>query len=273
MSLVADLLPKLTRLSPQGRLALLETLKANVASHEPQRKLFTFYPDTGALRRELYPRHLAFYASGGYHEPMPPWCPDDCDGSPHRERLALCANRVGKSMGMGGYETVVHLTGRYPPWWTGLRFERPIEAWAAGKSNETTRDIIQTEVLFGPTRWRGREKTVAGTGLIPAADIGEITWKRGIPNFIDTVMVRHQSGGWSQLGLKSYEQKRGSFEGTAKDLIWADEEPPLDIYTEMSIRLMTRKGHALLTFTPLEGMSEVVQAFLPGGRLPGETEF
>ena len=32
------------------------------------------------------------------------------------------------------------------------------------------------------------------------------------------------------------------------------------------------RGHALLTFTPLEGMTEVVQAFLPGGRLP-EVEF
>jgi len=39
------------------------------------------------------------------------------------------------------------------------------------------------------------------------------------------------------------------------------------------MRLMTRRGHALLTFTPLEGMSEVVQAFVPGGRLAGEPEF
>jgi phage terminase large subunit-like protein len=36
---------------------------------------------------------------------------------------------------------------------------------------------------------------------------------------------------------------------------------------------MTRQGITLLTFTPLEGMSEVVMAFLPGGRLPGEAEF
>jgi phage terminase large subunit-like protein len=36
------------------------------------------------------------------------------------------------------------------------------------------------------------------------------------------------------------------------------------------MRLMTRQGHCLLTFTPTEGMSEVVLAFLPGGRLPGE---
>lgn len=174
---------------------------------------------------------------------------------------------------MGGYEMVLHLTGRYPDWWSGFRFNRPIDAWAAGKTNETTRDIIQKETLFGTVRWNGRTKAVAGTGLVPREDIGSITWKRGIADFIDTIAIRSQFGGWSSLGLKSYEQGRGAFEGTAKDLIWYDEEPPLEIYTEGSVRLMTRRGLALMTFTPLEGMSKIVQAFLPGGRLPGEAEF
>lgn len=174
---------------------------------------------------------------------------------------------------MGGFETALHLTGRYPEWWNGHRFSGPIDAWVAGKTNETTRDILQREVLCGPPAFSAGRKAVAGTRLIPKEDFGVPTWKRGISDFIDTVPVRHQSGGWSSLGFKSYEQKRGAFEGTAKDLCWFDEEPPLDIYTEASIRLMTRRGFAMLTFTPLEGMSEVVQAFLPGGRLPGEGEF
>lgn len=251
---------------------LLERLRASVAQAEPQRALYRYYPEEGPLRRDLYQRHLAFFASGGRHEPILPWCPEDCDGSPHRERLAMCANRVGKTEGMGGYEMTLHLTGRYPSWWGGHRIERSNEWWAAGKKNETTRDIIQKK-LFGPVKFKGRVKHVAGTGLIPAEDIGEITWKRGIPDFIDTAKIRNKFGGWSELGLKSYEQGRGAFEGTEKDGIWFDEEPPLDAYTEGHMRLMTRRGHALLTFTPLEGMSEVVQAFLPGGRLPGEVEF
>ena len=176
---------------------------------------------------------------------------------------------------MGGYELALHLTGRYPEWWPGHRFDRPIEAWAAGKTNETTRDIIQRETLFGPIKWFGRKKGVSGTGLIPAEDIDQetITWKRGIADFIDTIQIKSRFGGWSSLGIKSYEQGRGAFEGTAKDFIWDDEEPPLEIYTEQSIRLMTKSGLSALTFTPLEGMSDVVQAFLPGGRLPGESEF
>jgi len=253
---------------------LAQTLRENIAHRDPAlRALYRLYPDSGPLRRELYPRHMQFFAAGGEHDPIETWCPEGCNGEPHRERLVLAANRVGKTLGLGGYETTLHLTGRYPDWWQGYRFNRPIDCWAAGKTNETTRDIIQKETLFGPVSWSGRFKTVAGTGLIPKSDIGAITWKRGVADFIDTIQIKSQFGGWSNLGLKSYEQGRGAFEGTAKDLCWFDEEPPLEIYTEASIRLMTRRGFSILTFTPLEGMSDVVQAFLPGGRLPGESDF
>lgn len=247
-------------------------MRENVERAEPFRALYRYYPDTGPLRRELYVKHMAFFAAGGQHDPIETWCPEGCDGSPHRERLALAANRIGKTRGLGGYETTLHTTGRYPHWWTGLRFDHPIDAWACGKTNETTRDIIQKELL-GSVAWRGRTKHVAGTGLIPAEDIGTITWKRGVADLIDTARIRSRFGGWSTLGLKSYEQGRGAFEGTAKHLIWDDEESPLPIYGEQRMRTMTTRGHMLLTFTPLEGMSEVVQAFLPGGRLPGEAEF
>ena len=173
--------------------------------------------------------------------------------------------------GMGGYETALHLTGRYPAWWIGHRMNRPISCWAAGKSNEATRDIIQAK-LFGKVAWRGREKVFSGTGLVPAEDIGGVTWKRGVANLADIVQVRHRGGGWSTIGLKSYEQKRGGFEGTEQDLIWLDEEPPVDVYEECGIRLMTTRGHLLLTFTPMEGMSKVVLEFIPGGSLPDRLE-
>src|ERR1700744_4932602 len=84
-----------------------------------------YFPETGPLRRELYPKHLEFFRAG----------------LEHRERLMLAANRVGKTEGIGGYESALHLTGRYPDWWEGRRFDRPIQAWVAGASNETTRDI------------------------------------------------------------------------------------------------------------------------------------
>jgi phage terminase large subunit-like protein len=235
-----------------------------------ERKLFSYFPDDGPLRRELYVRHMEFFAAGGVHERLP-CCPPDCDGQPHRERLMLAANRIGKTESVGAYEVALHATGRYPDWWPGHRFRRPVEIWAAGKKNETTRDVVQ-EKLFGKVIVRNRTKTVEGTGLVPAEDIGAVTWKRGVQDLADMVRVKHRAGGWSTIGLKSYEQGRGAFEGTEKDVVWFDEEPPDDVYVEALVRTMTTQGHVLLTFTPLEGMSKVVLMFLEGGALPPRDE-
>lgn len=172
------------------------------------------------------------------------------------------------SFGMGGYEVALHLTGEYPAWWNGRRFERPVQAWAAGKTNETTRDIVQ-QILCGDLVRAGPVRSFTGTGLIPGDSLGPVTWKQGVPDLADTIQVKHKSGGWSKLGLKSYQQGRGSFEGTAKDVIWLDEEPPMDIYGECVMRTATTNGIVLMTFTPLEGMSDVVLSFLPGGKIPG----
>ena len=57
----------------------------------------------------------------------------------------MAGNRVGKTS--QAYETTCHLTGHYPTWWEGSVFHGPVKAWAAGKTNETTRDIIQVELL------------------------------------------------------------------------------------------------------------------------------
>jgi hypothetical protein len=62
--------------------------------------------------------------------------------------------------------------------------------------------------------------------MIPKDCIGPASWKRGVDNLADVVKVKHVSGGWSTIGLKSYEQGRKIFQGTAKHWIWFDEEPP-----------------------------------------------
>lgn len=175
-------------------------------------------------------------------------------------------HNTGKTFSAGGYELACHLTGDYPDWWQGKLFRHPIRAWACGKTNETTRDIVQT-TLLGDVEYRGQRKLVDGSGVIPRETIGleagQLTWKQGVADLVDTIRVRHKSGGWSKLGLKSYQQGRGSFEGTAQHVIWDDEEPPMDVYGEQIIRTATTKGILMLTFTPLEGMSDVVQQFLP----------
>lgn len=202
-------------------------------------KIYRMYPDEGPLRRELYPKHMEFFAAGPEHQ----------------ERGILAANRVGKTWGIGGYEMALHLTGEYPDWWIGARFDHPVDAWAAGDTSETTRDIVQA-ALFGPLQ-------EMGTGLVPGdLIIGEPTKRMGVAGAIDTAAIRHASGGTSTIGLKSYDQGRKKFQGTAKHVCWCDEEPPEDVYDEMMMRLMTTNGLMMATFTPLEGATEIVMRYL-----------
>lgn len=208
-----------------------------------QEKLHSYYPDVGPLRRELYVKHLEFFRLG----------------ATYKQRLALCANRVGKTEGMGGYEMTCHLTGIYPVWWEGRRFDKPVVAWVAGETAKDVRDSVQVK-LCGPV-------SDLGTGLIPAANIGRHTAKGGVPDAIDTLYVKHSSGKFSQLAFKSYDQGRESFQAADVDVLWLDEEPPLNIYTEAVTRTMTTLGIVMLTFTPLLGMSETVLQFLPGGEI------
>lgn len=195
--------------------------------------------------RALYPKHLEAFEAG----------------AAYRERCLMFGNRTGKTVS-GAYETTCHLTGLYPDWWPGRRFDAPVSWWAAGKTNETTRDIVQHELL-GPILGSKTSKRPSGTGMIPGRLFGAWTWRQGVNDLLDTIHVRHVSGGWSTLGFKSYEQGRGSFEGTAKHGIWLDEEPPADVYGECLIRTATTDGILYITFTPLAGMSDVVLGFMP----------
>jgi len=231
---VTDLLN--TAIDPQAAeiLRLLQ-LESSLAKRN---KIDSYYPDSGPLRRELYQKHLEFFKAG----------------ATRRERALLAANRIGKSEGVGGYETVLHMTGRYPRWWQGRRFNRPIMAWASGDTAKTTRDIIQ-RILLGPI-------SEPGTGMIPADSIVRTTAKPGVADAIEGIFVKHVSGGISELILKSYDQKREAFQGTNRDLIWLDEEAERDIYVECLLRTMTTNGILLLTFTPLLGVTDIVRDFL-----------
>ena len=169
---------------------------------------------------------------------------------------------VGNSEGVGGYEVVRHATGIYPSWWKGRRFNRPVSIWVAGDTGTTVRDIIQMKLL-GPI-------TDMGSGLIPKNLLhGKPRPKSGnVPDLMETIYVKHITGGVSKIVQKSYKEGRISFQGTEQDVIWLDEEPPLDIYAECLLRTMTTDGLVLCTFTPMEGMTEVVMLYLQDGKIP-----
>lgn len=172
----------------------------------------------------------------------------------HRERLLMAGNQLGKSY-CGAAEAAFHLTGTYPDWWQGRRFSKPVTMWAAGVTSEATRDVPQRLLM-------GRVGAI-GTGLIPKKSIVEHSSTRGIADALDTVVIKHKTGGKSRLAFKSYEKGREKWQGETLDIVWLDEEPPPDIYTEALTRTNATGGMVYMTFTPLLGMSDVVRMFYP----------
>ncbi|UJP04427.1 MAG: terminase large subunit [Nitrosomonas sp.] len=174
-------------------------------------------------------------------------------GAIYRERLFRAGNQQGKTLS-SSHEIAYHLTGKYPAWWEGKSWARATTGWALGESMESTRDTLQRLILGRPNEW--------GTGTIPGASIIEIRRAQGVADSVDSISVRHISGGISRLYFKSYEKGRSKLQGETLDFAALDEEPPLDIYTEVLTRTNATKGIVWITFTPLLGMSQVVRMFL-----------
>ncbi len=168
----------------------------------------------------------------------------------------MAGNQLGKTLA-GSFEMAMHLTGRYPDWWAGRRFDAPGRFWAAGETRLSTRDTVQKMLVGDPER-----EEQWGTGAIPGDAILATFRAPSVANAIDTVSVAHVAGGASTLLFKSYEQGRAKWQGDTLNGVWFDEEPPIDIYIEGLTRTNATGGMVMLTFTPLKGMSEVVRLFL-----------
>lgn len=226
---------------------ILQELKRRTESD----KLAQLYPDTGPLRREKYAKYIEMFAAGRIHA----------------ERAALGGNRVGKTLGIGGYEMAVHTTGLYPHWWPGRVFEEPILAWACGTKASKVRDVNQKMLLGNLTQRKGF--TEAEGGLIPASRIGRLTRRTGVADAVDQCIVKHKHGWENVITFKSYEEGRASFEAEAVAFIWLDEECIKAIYDECKMRILTTHGSILATFTPVSGMTETVLSLLEGSEILG----
>lgn len=215
------------------KLRALRNMIADMAKIKKYNKFVQFKP---------YPKQLLFFETA----------------HTKTQRMFNAGNRLGKTEA-GAFETTCHLTGDYPDWWTGIRFDHPIDAWAVGLSSLATRDIIQEKLCGKPL-----DSSQFGTGMIPLEKFeGGPTLGRGITGAYDTIHVKHKSGGTSTLQFKSCEQGWQKFQGTAKDWIWIDEEPDdYKIYTECLTRTLDTGGYVIVTYTPLSGeSSDLWQAF------------
>jgi phage terminase large subunit-like protein len=192
-------------------------------------KMFLFKP---------YPWQMQFYEAGNFYN----------------QRMVQAGNRVGKTMG-AAFEVALHATQNYPPWWRGRKFDKGIKAWCGSVTNELLRDSVQRELLGRPG--------AQGTGMIPARNIIDVKYRQaGVSEVVDRIFVETKNKKVSEIGLKTYEQGWRKFQATTQDLVWLDEEPEdFKIFTECMTRIMTVNGLMVVTYTPLLGITPLVEHF------------
>ncbi len=173
----------------------------------------------------------------------------------HSEVCGRAGNRQGKSE-VASYACAVWLTGRYPSGWQGRKWNGPIRMWAAGESSQAVRDIAQRKLFGGEGQ--------LGTGFVPKDCIDKVLLGHGVAGAYDKVLVKHESGGISEIGFKSYDQNVTKWQGEGLNLLWCDEEPDLEHYLEGLARLIENRGLALSTFTPLSGTAKILPRFQEG---------
>ena len=204
------------------------------------------YEQTGFIHaRSKYKKHIEFMDAG----------------SKYHERAFIAANRVGKSLA-GVYEVCCHATGMYPHWWKGKRFNKPVTIWLCGDRGEAVRDGIQKALMERSNRYKGED----GTGLLRRDCLdGQPRGMSNVPGAYGLYSVKHISGGFSSITIKTYQAGRTAFESAAVDVIMLDEECPREIYSECILRTLTTGGTVFLTFTPDSGLTDTVLAFFEDG--------
>lgn len=70
----------------------------------------------------------------------------------------------------------------------------------------------------------------------------------------------------SQCFFMNYAQEKVVIEGGECDFIWCDELVPLDWVETLRFRTTTRSGKLLVTFTPIQGYSQVVKEYVSGAK-------
>jgi phage terminase large subunit-like protein len=171
-------------------------------------------------------------------------------------RGILAANRIGKTVSTC-YETAMHLTGQYPAWWTGRRWDKPITAMVAGEGWQQVAMVLQNELLGTQDV---KITDAIGTGALPRATIVFETMRNDGAN-CHGVEVRHTSGSNSYLVFANYTQEVRQMQGFKLTLAVFDEQPPDDFFSEIVTRTATTQGQVLCSFTPLKGLNGLVSKF------------
>ena len=158
----------------------------------------------------------------------------------------MAGDQTGKTTTCAA-EVAWHLTGEYPEWWTGKRFDKPIRCWVVGELVILVRDTLQRQ-LCGAQEF--------GTGTIPLERFAKKPiMTAGGMQAVDTAFVAHEVDGkvdgMSSVTFKTFEQRRERLQSEFVDLIWIDERPDEQVYSELLARTTATDGHLILSYTPI----------------------
>lgn len=199
--------------------------------------------------QEIENRKTQDHINFKHYKPNPKQLEFHATGLIARERMFRAGNRVGKSFSVSR-EGAMHLTGVYPEWWNGYKYENPINMWAAGISGK---EMLQlTEYYIGNLSQPG--------AIHPSLIVKQ--------NLLENLYyVQHSSGGVSRLRIKTYEQQADAWQAETVDLIHLDEEPTKPkIYSEAITRTASVKpgqyGMIMLSMTPLHGMTTLLLKYM-----------
>lgn len=172
--------------------------------------------------------------------------------------MLSAGNQSGKTHA-AAMETAYHATGIYPKWWKGRRFTDPVKIWIGSQSYAAQRQAAQSKLL-GTDTPLSTPDAIDGGALL-RSQIFKITPTRGVADSIDTIIVKHKSGGYSTITFKTYDQEIAKWAGGTIHVVWMDEEPPMDLYTEAAMRTTATKGIIYTTYTPLNGRTPLYNLF------------
>ena len=157
-------------------------------------------------------------------------------------------NQIGKSAASCAM-LCFHLTGNYPDWYTGIRFERPPRVMAIGHTFNTARDLIVRKII-GSDHEEGAipKDMIFGIERLPRQGVGAFD-------------VAHTSHDLAHVIVASYASGRARVQGHSLDLVVIDEEPPMDVYDELVARTNATNGIVRISATPLGGFTELFTSF------------
>lgn len=169
--------------------------------------------------------------SSGWKYYVPQWYQMPFHTSQKRFRAIFGGNRTGKTI-TGCWEMACWFNG-FHPYQPDLFIPQPATLVTGGESQR------QIRMYYNPYVF-----------MFLQAGTYDVKYIRN--EIIDFIEHRRTGTRWY---ICSYDQERSRWQSFAADAAHLDEEPPQDVFNELTVRLLDKKGHLWMSMTPLNGLS------------------